>query len=584
MAVSIKTQEVEELKSELSSMINNEGKALEKEEDKHNSAKEILELSNKIRDMSLHIGGMEVQLKQSHEKRDEHTRENEQLKLSIESKNEVIDELQDEVESFTKALSDAREQNESLRHQCDSLTAEVETSNHTILESTDEIASLRTELTGYTALRGELTEYQEKMKCLEKEHASVCARLESKNKSYKELMNKSIDQKDELKAAEHKMNKLCEEASSLRIKLQECDASSNISCKQIAVYQGKLKDAEAAKSSLESAMSSLESAMQSKVTETEDLRKLLLAQRDAACTTAATEGDLDTEASALREWKLVAEQSLNATCREVEVISKLNQELRDETLLLREKFEQAIAECDRLQMDNMDYTKEVEVTKAVLAEALSKNSSLQIELASKASDCDKLEKQLFARNEEFESTLSKLKADALSESESKLNTITQLESAIAAATSKIAALTTQAEKQSTEINTLQRDLNSSEKDLCDAVNEVDALERLLSKTKETLQLRETELNLTTTECRRLSSEIKVYQEKLSVAENDYVSLRVRFAYFEELSKELADSKSECEALMAKGKCFHHQLASFESFCLMHKHLVDEHNLCCSKRT
>ncbi|KAL7520732.1 hypothetical protein ACHAWX_005442 [Stephanocyclus meneghinianus] len=141
--------------------------------------------------------------------------------------------------------------------------------------------------------------------------------------------------------------------------------------------------------------------------------------------------------------------------------------------------------------------------------------------------------------------------------------IATLESEIYAKTSEITELTAKVENQSVDISTLQEKLDSAKKDLVDSENEVDELKYLLAQSKSTIESREAELQWKTTACEDLVDEIKVYQDKLKVADDDYISLRLRFESLGELSEELAKSQKECEMLKTKVSELEQQLSNEE---------------------
>lgn len=574
MALSTKNQdisgyiaEVEELKSELSLMI-----ASKTELSVDGGASEqIKELSNKNSRLSSVVKAMEdqqaslkAQLEHSEGKICDYLAEIDSLNAAIRSTTEEKNRLHEESKKSSLALAESRDENRSLGVKCDSLLAEIEAANRTVLESAEELTALRIELESLETLPTQIAQFEEQIKVLEKENASISSRLESKSGCYNELMAQIVDQQDVLKLADVKITELRDEKSVLRIKLEESQALNDHMSTQMSENEDKLKVAREIIAKVRSENASLEEMLHCKAGEIQDLRQSLLECVSDVATDAANGRDISSEVTALRRWKLAAQEKMDVTNVEMKALSSLNQELRMKQLDLVEKLQSNAAECERLHAENRKSAREVEINKLALAEAVNKSSSLQISLTSKSAQYDKLQQQHLSRTTDYESTIAELKVSSTAEAATHLETITKLEADIASAASTVNELMHKAENQAAEITTLHNELHAAEKDLIDAVGDVDQLERLVSELREGSTLKDTELKQTKSECDRLSSEIKVYQDKIEIADEDYISLRVRFEYFEELSRELNKSKSECEALKAKGKqaCVVNKLVHF----------------------
>jgi chromosome segregation ATPase len=349
--------------------------------------------------------------------------------------------------------------------------------------------------------------FKEQIKVLERENASILSRLEPKSGCYKVL-----------KLADLKIAEACDERSAL---IKESQASNDLMSTQMSEHEEKLKVARDIIAKVRSENASLEETLRCKAVEVHHLHQRLLNASDED-TDAKDSGDMSSEVSVLRQRKLDAQETMDVTNKEMETLLSVNQELRIKQQELVEQLQSTNeAECKRLHADNRKCAKEVEINKLALAEAVNKSSSLQISLATKSSQYDKLQQELLVKVTEYESTITELKVNALEEAAAHIDTTTRLETDLASATSTISELMIQAENQATKITTLENELHAAEKDLADAVGDVDQLERFVSEVRENLLLKDTELNQTKAECERLSSEIKIYQDKCDQWE-DYI--------------------------------------------------------------
>ncbi|KAL3786445.1 hypothetical protein HJC23_011026 [Cyclotella cryptica] len=545
-----KNAEIVELKSELTSMMNEKIAISEEhgdlkswkvvaEKSMDDSAQKILAQSNKNEELKELIKELEAQLKSLNQKNDEYSSDIANLKSTLESKCANNDKLRAEVEESRRVVAECRDEISSLRCERGSLLTEIETAHLTILESTREISSLRADIDRQVidsaALSAEIVRYEAKV-------TSLVAELDSNKVASKELSTQIPTHQDHFKTAESIIHEFRDEAFALRTKLESSEATNKTLNEQIARYQEQLKVAENVITETREENSALTAELDSVICENESLRKNITEQKGCdGCRRSSSEDELRAEINELKSLQESAETSLAYRRKETEVLSKQNQELRDQRESWKERFEAKALEYERLLLETGGHKKEIEAMKATLAETLDRNTSLEETLGS---ELERLQQQLLVEKEEYEGSLSLFKANASTE-------ISMLEGEIFAKTSEITELTGELENQCAEISTLHSELVSAQQNLVDTENEIDELERLLAQSKTVIESREVELQSKTDECDHLAAEIIAYQKKQKEADHDYISLRLKFESLGDLSEQLTKSKNECKMLKVK---------------------------------